>query len=189
MMWWVTLGVIVVIALCWLYYAYYSKKFNELSSEFEKRDKITGRIHDTSWILILLIFILGVGVFIYGCVKFNKLNYTSYEKYNEKEISAIEDNLTIQGKMYFRSGYINEDLYYYYMEVLSDGSKKMGKIKAEQTIIIENSDESKIEFYKSTKIVKDKLFGGLLTMSDTIYQYKLYVPSDTVINEFNIDLK
>jgi heme/copper-type cytochrome/quinol oxidase subunit 2 len=161
----------------------------------DTEDKIEEHINpkDVALVISLLIIVITIFLFIfqgfYGWHKYNKMEYSQYQKYNEVKISALEDNKNIQGNVYFHSGYIDEKMYYYYMEVLSDGNKKMNKIPAEDTIIIEKSNTYKIEFYKSFKEYKDKLFGGLFTWNDTIYQYKLYVPNGTVTNDYNIDLK
>lgn len=174
---------------CWIYYGVYKNKYDRWSGEFKKRDKLTGKICDICGWVLLSTFAVALLYLVVLLVTLSKTQYSEYEVYSEKNIVALEDNTDIEGRLYYRTGYIEENLYYYYMESLSNGGKKIGKIKAEETTVFEGSDNYKVEFYKSTRKAKDYLFLGIMTMEDVQYKTYLYVPKDTVINNYNIDMK
>lgn len=102
-------------------------------------------------------------------------------------ISAIEDNRDIYGRMYYRSGYIQQDLYYYIMR--DNGSyKDITKIPASKTIIVETDKETpKVVYYGEYFKRTNKAL--LNTWCYNTDYYLLYVPEGTTTSFWNIDMQ
>jgi hypothetical protein len=101
-------------------------------------------------------------------------------------ISAIEDNRDVKGRMYYRSGYIEQKLYYYLVKENS-GYKEITKIPADKTRIIETNDEQPkviyyAEYFSNTNDLVDSWNYG----ND---YYLLYVPKNTITTDWNVDLE
>ena len=101
-------------------------------------------------------------------------------------ISAIEDNRDVKGRMYYRSGYIEQKLYYYLVKENS-GYKEITKIPADKTRIIEtNSEQPKVIYYaeyfsKTNSLVDEWNYGN--------DYYLLYIPENTITTDWNVDLE
>ena len=101
-------------------------------------------------------------------------------------ISAIEDNRDVKGRMYYRSGYIEQKLYYYLVKENS-GYKEITKIPADKTRIIETNDEQpKVIYYAEYFSKTNDLVDGWNYGND---YYLLYIPENTITTDWNIDLE
>ena len=111
-----------------------------------------------------------------------------YELSNVQSISALEDNSTVKGNFYLGSGYVDEELKYYYM-VSEQGGKKFSYAEADKAVIYEGYKKARVETY--TAVYKSDIAKFLFFSKDTPHsdQYKFYVPKDSVTNEYNVDLK
>ena len=101
-------------------------------------------------------------------------------------ISAIEDNRDVKGRMYYRSGYIEQKLYYYLVKE-NNGYKEITKIPADKTRIIEtNNEQPKVIYYaeyfsRTNNLVDEWNYGN--------DYYLLYIPENTITTDWNIDLE
>ncbi len=119
-------------------------------------------------------------------------NNTSKEKYDYSiDLVALTDNIDTSGELnagvFYRSGYIENDLYYYYLAEENKGIKQY-KILAENTYIKETDGVPKIEFYK-TKTNYPKFWVLSCFNTDEVDYVVIYVPKECIKNEFNIDLE
>lgn len=105
----------------------------------------------------------------------------------EKKIYALNDTSSNQGTHYLYSGYINNELKYRYVVDTSNG-KQVKEIETTNVFIKEENCEPKVKIYK--RVLKNKIYGWLffveLPDEDKV---EFYVPDNTVINDYNIDLQ
>ena len=97
-------------------------------------------------------------------------------------IVALNDGSLIEGRSGFlRSSYIEEELYYFYMKDVGNGSYAMRKVPADRTFIYYTDDNFRIETIERTYNL-----GCFYYPEDNIYY--IYVPKGTITEEFTIDL-
>lgn len=105
----------------------------------------------------------------------------------EKKIYALNDTSSNQGTHYLYSGYINNELKYRYIIGTSNG-KQVKKTRTTNVFIKEENCEPKVKIYK--RVLKNKIYGWLffveLPDEDKV---EFYVPDNTVINNYKIDLQ
>lgn len=105
----------------------------------------------------------------------------------EKKIYALNDTSSNQGTHYLYSGYINNELKYRYV-VGTSNRKQVKETKTTNVFIKEENCEPKVKIYK--RVLKNKIYGWLffveLPDEDKV---EFYVPDNTVINDYNIDLQ
>lgn len=105
---------------------------------------------------------------------------TKYELENTQTIYNLSDNMNRQA--YLVSG----DIYKMYVD--RDGGKSLLKVKSRNTVIYEDN-KTQIETYVckfQNKYVKFLL--GENTMFEPV-KYKIHIPENSIITEYNIDLK
>lgn len=117
--------------------------------------------------------------------------YVAYEKTNEWNIIALQDNLTSHSRMYIRSAYVDTDLSYFYAYQSSKGIGN-GYIPANRSYINYTNGTPHIEKY-SGKWSKETIswFTFPLDMFSGVNAtyYKVFVPEGTIEENFNVDLK
>ena len=140
-------------------------------------------------ILSLISCILMIISFV-SMFKLSSLMYkNSYIISETPEISmnvyAINDDSQINGRMFYRSGYIEEKEYIQFIVKNSDEGKEIRKVCADTVSFYETGDTPRIETYIGYKEVKWLFF------KDSAEQryYKFYVPENSVTDEFVIDLE
>lgn len=172
-MFWIILGVIVtVFIIIWIW----------------KEDLWVGIdfcIAGTLGTVVMAAFVIFIVTFIAsGCISSNPNNIV-YEKNSDEQIYALKDNLNLNGNLYIVSGYVGEELYYYYA-VETEFGYNVEKINAKNAFIKYTNENPHIETYKSS-FAKDGLyFWGYCIAQD---KYVIYCPEGTVTNQFNIDLE
>lgn len=100
---------------------------------------------------------------------------TSYEF----KINSLKDNMTTEGYLYGRRGYINDELSYFFSRSYADG-EKIGHIPADKTYVKYNNEEHPhITVYQESSIVNkfvDKMtFVGAFDTTQTV-KYIITVP-------------
>ena len=152
---------------------------------------------DAGWIIIGIagLIILGIfielfGSFLTGGVLYHFKGNT--EEYSTSwNITAMQDNLNTHGKFYFRSGYIDTELYYYYFYSTKNGLKS-SYIPAKKTYLNYTTDNPHIERYarrwSKSWIKWLTCFDAQNYAGNDVY-YKAYVPEGSVEQSFNMDLK
>ena len=104
---------------------------------------------------------------------------------NTTNIIALKDSAGNSGSFFLGSGYIDDDLYYYYAAETERGYK-VDKIKASNCYTRYSDDTPRIEEYKAV---------GFKNWYDYIYampsvSYKVvYIPEGSITNVFEVDLE
>lgn len=97
-------------------------------------------------------------------------------------IVALNDGSLVEGRSGFLgSGYIEEELYYFYMKDAGNGAYAMRKVPADRTFIYYTDDNFRIETIERTYSL-----GCFYYPEDNIYY--IYVPKGTITEDFIIDL-
>ena len=116
------------------------------------------------------------------------LAFSADEVYQTEEtpICALSDNSDIDGSFFLGSGYVKEDMYYYYLVKNDDGSKEMHKIAATGTPVDDSETENPriVTEYKrnSNPVVRFFFF----TYQES---HKIYIPPKSIKYSYNIDLE
>lgn len=149
-------------------------------------------IREDEWGLGVLFGILsGLMTFLVGLVVsaiiFAVAPTTQTELPQSTPLIALQDNTSIHGRSYLGSGRADEDLYYYYL-YKTDMGVTQGKVKADEAYIRYTKDNTPrvhpIEQTFTTWFPKFWFF-------DKDYEegYIIYLPEDSIITEYQIDLK
>lgn len=124
-------------------------------------------------------------VILFVIVMFLPYTYTQSHSF---EIYALKDNSSINGSFFLGTGSVDGNQVYSFIKE-EDGGKKVSSISVDSAIIYEGEDGSpRIDVYDphiKNKIVR-KLFGDM-TFGDS--KYKIYIPDNSMINEYNVDLE
>lgn len=112
--------------------------------------------------------------------------YSATDKWTSTQIAteyivALQDDSLINGKFYLRSGSINQKDYYKYLIKLKSGGYKVNQIPADQTIIYITDSNFRVEWYERER--------GLGLSQKTEKFWYIYIPENTIIYNFNIDLQ
>ena len=104
------------------------------------------------------------------------------EPYVTHEVMCLNDNSMMSGRFYLRSGYIEEDLYYLYGYKTKSGGMKTQKVKAKNaTVYFDDSAEPCVKWYTETK--------RFWFITSTSYSCDIYVPTDSLVADYTIDLQ
>lgn len=138
-------------------------------------------------ILILLTgFVLSTILFIASSGVATNIAEIEYTKISDSEIFALKDNSIIGDTCYIGCGYIDEELYYYYIQEEELGYKAK-KVQANNAFIQCAEGKPHIETYKPGFANAATYFwGGACTAEN---RYVIYCPEGTIVNEFVIDLE
>ena len=102
----------------------------------------------------------------------------------EKPIYALADNNAISGSFFLGSGYVDEDLQYYYVEDTGLG-KHVTSVTAERSYIVDsNIPTLTVVFYDWENKAYDWL-GMCLKKNDYIFA----IPAGSIISNYSIDLQ
>lgn len=138
-----------------------------------------------SFVLSLLITLL-ISIFIW--VPFTNINpgdaNTEIVETDEPvAVVALNDNLSLEGYTgsFYRTGYVDEELYYYYF--YEDGEVlRQGKIPAEQTSIIFGDEPCIVEQHW-------KVYKGFYMSINVGSTYILTVPAGSITEDITLDLE
>ena len=103
------------------------------------------------------------------------------------KIVALKDTKESKGSFILGSGYIDEELYYYYFEETSEGLKKR-KLRASDCYIKYDDNPRVIEY---THTGYKKAYHYIYATPEVIHvtYYVIYVPKGSITNEFKVDLE
>ncbi len=109
------------------------------------------------------------------------------------DINSLKDTTTIEGRIYGRRGYIEEDMSYFFLRNDSYG-ERMGHIPADKTYIQYNNEEKPhISVFKEKTYAPQwlkKLLPVNLFFTENVIRYELVVPSGSVIEDtYEIDME
>jgi hypothetical protein len=137
------------------------------------------------FLFCILIFFASIASFIF----FNPITETEVVRV---PIYSLEDNLSNSGSFILGSGYVNQNLFYYYF--IKDDTNKMSLIRAyaANIKILEIDGNIAYEVYiVNTRRITKRIFARnpyfrLSSRTDCNY---IEVPKGTVMKKYNIDLK
>lgn len=175
-MFWLILGGLTIIFLI-IYYIY------NFHYEMNIIEYIVVPISITIFVFIISLFFLGFTSAICGAFT----NNVEYNKTQEINITALKDNSNVYGSYFLFSGYEKEKLYYYYSAETKYGYK-IDKIDASNAYIKYSNEQPKIEIYSPEFTNSIVEFFALAPIFNDL-RYIIYVPENTITNEFVINLE
>lgn len=105
----------------------------------------------------------------------------------EKNIYALNDTSSVKGMAYLHSGYVNNKLRYRYVIDTPDG-KQVKETETDNVFIKEGNYTPKVKIHK--KVLKNKIYDFIFfVLLPDEEKVDFYVPKNTVINEYNIDIQ
>lgn len=163
------LGIAILLLIFLLISIYVDKKTGKDILDMSKTWKIF-------WLLFSLIVITG---FVLDITSY-KSEYT-HTKTATEHIVALNDNPGIKSNRYYaRRTYIESTLYYNYMVKLPD-SYIANQIPAKSARIYETDNNYRVEWWKKEK--------GYLFAKTSKKYWKLYIPQNSIVSEYEIDLQ
>lgn len=153
--------------------------------------KNTGKEPIAMFIISFSIIAISVGIYIH--IEKNNTPYNEVE-IHDSEIISIKRDKDMEGDFFLGSGQINSENYYYFYENTNYGVK-LGKIKTENTYIIETDERSpeivsvhriyyNQGFFNFNKTTKTSDECGCM---DNRIRTILYVPKGTIVSEFSLN--
>lgn len=107
---------------------------------------------------------------------------------SETPIYSLSDQVQYEGRFVLGSGYVNSDLYIYYVSEEEVG-KKIVKTDREYTTIVETDDESPAAIVTGERYRWNWINWIAIDLNESNDQTTLIVPTNTVTTEYNVDLK
>lgn len=146
-----------------------------LCGAFDDNNKIFG--------ISFAALIIGVFLFFYPLIDIQKSPYERPDKpYVTHEIMCLADNNMLSGRIYLRSGYINENHHYLYGYKTASGGMKTQKVRADTAVVYFNDDVNpSAKWYEETR--------RLWFLTDTRITCDIYVPTDSLAADYTIDLQ
>jgi hypothetical protein len=142
--------------------------------------------------------LIAIGIFIVvwiGIVQFNAhvLQTKLIEHSKTTNIVALQDNMTTQGSFsgvfFIGAGYVDEDLYYYYIEKTDDGLHIGPKVPANKAYIQKSDGQPHMTYIWEDRKGESVWKYHFLDAQTAVEKYIFYVPDTTVVTDFKVDLK
>lgn len=134
-----------------------------------------------TFIISLLITIMSMVFFIFGCYKCEKSTWNYSDKpYSTEYIASLNDSNMVNGRFYLRRGYIEENLYYQYMVKLNGGFVA-NKVKSNNVTLYYSDDNFRVEWYEKER-------HWLWFQQKETYN-KIYIPNGSISEEYSVDLE
>lgn len=128
------------------------------------------------WLLIIPVFITGLTLDIASA----KAEYTHSHTATEY-IVALNDNPGLKSRYYVRRGYVESQMYYNYMVKLSGNSYIANQVPVRKSTIYETDGNYRIEWWTKEK--------GYLFAKTSENYWKVYIPKNSILSEYDIDLQ
>jgi len=106
-----------------------------------------------------------------------------YEEKNISNIASIQDNVQTSGSFFLGSGTIDSEAVFYFYEQDGDGYR-LTHVPAYRSKIVESNESPHLVV---SKAVGDHPFWGIPLNSHDNYTF--YVPTGSILNNFNLDAK
>jgi hypothetical protein len=104
---------------------------------------------------------------------------------SSQEIVALKDNSQLGGSFFLGTGSVDEEPVYFYM-AREEGGVIQKTIDVDKVVIVEGSENPRIEKYKAEFVdEKNNRFGLAAKCNKT----KIFVPSGSVERVFNVDME
>lgn len=143
---------------------------------------IMDRVISKDFVLSLILIIVIAGPFIYTLHKYMSMSWEcDSDPFVVENIVSLNDNNLVNGQMYARRCYVNEDLYYQYMKQLNDGGLIAGKVRASIATVYYDRENFRIEWYHKHK--------QYFIWAEEETYVKIYIPKGSLSNEYIVDLE
>lgn len=150
---------------------------SSLSFMLDDRDKIAEKVSSISGITFIALF----AFFIFGLENCENSDWIiSDTPYATEKIVALNDNNMMNGRVYLRSGYIEEDLYYQYIVQLNNGGFVSNKVKSANATLFYDTDNYRVEWYTKTR--------QWLYFKNEVTYVEIYIPEGSITMDYSIDL-
>ncbi len=137
---------------------------------------------DTVCAVSLTLCVSLVVLFIVGQFNVGKQEWkVSENPYQTDYIVSLNDESQTNGRFYLRHGYIEENMYYQYMILRSDGGYSYGKAREDVSTIYVSDNDFRVEWYTKER--------NWLWFEEEKTFCKIYVPKGCIKEEYNIDLE
>ena len=174
---WVFIHIVIMIGSAVLAFSSFLSMFILIVKEDEKGVNSSFK----ELIISLLITIMSIVFFIFGCYKCEKSTWTYPDKsYSTEYITSLNDSNMVNGRFYLRRGYIEENLYYQYMVKLNGGFVA-NKVKSNNATLYYSNDNFRVEWYEKER-------HWLWFQQKETYN-KIYIPNGSISEEYSIDLE
>lgn len=167
------LGMSIFFALCIM--------FLIITACIEHNHKILSKITMVLMIVCLIAGVSAVGSTLYLVKPIHLQKINSVEN-----IVSLNDNKVTNGRVYYRSMYINESQYYQYMVDLGNGQYIQNQVPSNETYVSYISKNDTTSKPRVEWLTKRRQF--FIFYENETY-WHLYVPEGTIAEGFNIDLK
>jgi hypothetical protein len=151
------------------------------------KNLLLNAIGATIAILLLVLFILFL---INSFTSWRFLNPTEVKESYSYAIKAVKDTENIKGSLsgniFYTSGYIGEELYYYVVIKAGSGDT-VKKIPASNTYITECDSQPRLVVYEEFYIKSGKKHPYRFEYTNGFY--KLFIPIGSLTTDFEIDLE
>lgn len=138
-----------------------------------KKEWIVGKILLFLFVIMTIIMIFGMHNLYNSPIIWTKIA-------NERLVS-LNDNNMVNGRIYARRGYVNEDLWYQYMVDVGGGGYVANKVPSNGTTIYFDNENPRCEWYEVSQS------WWIFKQWET--RWKLYVPEGTIWEHYDIDLQ
>ena len=150
---------------------------SSLSFMLDDKDKTAEKVSAISCIAFIALF----AFFIFGLENCENSNWIiSDTPYATEKIVSLNDNNMMNGRVYLRSGYIEEDLYYQYIVQLNNGGFVSNKVKSSKATMFYDTDNYRVEWYKKTR--------NWLYFKNEVTYVEIYIPEGSITMDYTIDL-
>jgi hypothetical protein len=144
-------------------------------------DAVDGKDESIGSFVCLVLLIVLFAFFAIGRTKCEKSKWVySDEPYAVEKIVSLNDNNMMNGRIYLRSGYIEEDLYYQYIVKLNNGGFVANKVKSANATLFYDTDNYRVEWHKKTR--------GWLYFKDEATYVEIYIPEGSITMDYTVDL-
>lgn len=150
---------------------------SSLFSMLDDRDKTSEKVSIVSGIMFIALF----AFLLFGLENCEESNWIiSDTPYATEKIVSLNDNNMMNGRVYLRSGYIEEDLYYQYIVQLNNGGFVSNKVKSSNATLFYDTDNYRVEWYKKAR--------QWLYFKNEVTYVEIYIPEGSITMDYSIDL-
>ena len=116
----------------------------------------------------------------------------SVKKVEETPLIALKDNMATEGHHFLFSGYVDEELTYYYLYEVPGKGITSGDVKAKRAYMNYINEGEQPKLVKTTRGITNPVVSYFLidALAETV-EYSLYIPNDSIIaaHTYEIDLE
>lgn len=105
-----------------------------------------------------------------------------------QSLYALKDSIAVEGDFFLGTGSVNNKLQYYYVIETETGTYQIKNIDIDDVTLYYIEDGSDCRIEHNIKIYSNPIH-NFLSLSATQDEYKIYIPKNSICQEFTIDLE